>query len=89
MESCDPYNVPIMIEGCAKTVEVVFHAAASHGARTDAIPPGQFSVPINFGRLGPGPVTLGFQAWVVRSGCGIGGVINNWGGSATVSVTVR
>jgi hypothetical protein len=102
-DSCDPYNFPIMIQGCAKVVEVVFHAAATHcapiylqvlangvpkGPRTDAIPPGQFSVPIKLGRLGPGPVTLGFQATIARTGCGVAGLLSGWSGSARISVAV-
>ena len=103
-ESCDPYNFPIMIESCARQVEVTLQAAASHcapiylqmlangtpkGARSAAIPPGQFSLPIGMGALGPGPITLGFQATVARAGCGVPGLLSGWAGSARITLTVR
>jgi hypothetical protein len=103
-ETCDPYEFPIMIQGCAKRVEVTLQAAATHcapiflqmlvngtpkGPRSAAIPAGQSSVPLNLGALGPGPVTLGFVATIDRSGCGLAGLLTGWAGSAKITTTVR
>lgn len=103
-DTCDPHNVPIVIADCARQVEVTLQASDGHcapiflqmlangtakGPRSAAIPPGQFSLPLNLGALGPGPITLGFQATVARAGCGVGGTLTGWGGSARISLTVR
>jgi hypothetical protein len=103
-ETCDPYTFPIMIAGCAKEVEVTIQASAGHcapiyvqmlangvpkGPRSEPIAPGEFSAPVKLGPLGPGPVTLGFQATVARAGCGLAGILTGWGASARLSLTIK
>jgi hypothetical protein len=101
---CDPFTYQITVQGCAKHATVVVHASPDHcapihiqmsangtprGARSAAIPPNGFSETLDVGAIGPGPVTLGFAATVARSGCGVGGLVSGWGGSAKVTLTVR
>jgi hypothetical protein len=103
-DTCDAYTYPLTIQGCAKQVEVTVRAEPEHcapifvqmqvngtakGPRSAAIPPGGTSAPINLGPLGPGPLTLGFVATVDRAGCGVGGLVSGWGGTAKLTLTTR